>query len=47
MYDKCKCFLQCFPLISVNNVRKRAMQGAKLFEGVDFQPISSEVGKTV
>ena len=45
-YDKCESFLHCFPLISVNNERKRAIS-EKLRGGVDFQPISSEVGNPV
>ena len=45
-YDKCECFLHCFPLISVNNERKRAIS-EKLHGGVDFQAISSEVGNPV
>ena len=45
-YDKCECFLHCFPLISVNNKGKRAIS-EKLRGAVDFQPISSEVGNPV
>ena len=45
-YDKCECFLHCFPLISVNNEGKRAIS-EKLHGGVDFQPIPSELGNPV
>ena len=45
-YDKCECFLHCFPLISGNNESKRAIS-EKLRGGVDFQPIFSEVGNPV
>ena len=45
-YNKCECFLHCFPLISVHNERKRAIN-EKLRRVVDFQPISSEVGNSV
>ena len=46
LYDKCECFLHCFPLISVNNERKWAIS-KNLHGGVDFQPIPSEVGNLV
>ena len=45
-YDRCECFLHWFPLISVNNERKRAIS-EKLREGVNFQPIPSKVGNPV
>ena len=46
LYDKCDCFLHCFPLISVINERKRAT-GQKLLVDVVFQPIPSEVENPV
>ena len=45
-YDKCECFLHCFPLISVTNERKRAIS-EKLHGSVYFQPIPSELGNPV
>ena len=45
-YNEWECFLYSSPLISVNNERKRAIS-EKLCGGVDFQPISSEVGNPV
>ena len=45
-YDKCECFLHCFPLISVTNERNRAIS-EKLHGSVYFQPIPSELGNPV